>query len=165
MIKSYLEDIKSKIHSDTAPALNIINSWKSAGDKIVFTNGCFDVLHRGHIELLSKAADYGNRLIIGLNTDDSVRRLKGPSRPVQDEYSRAMILAALEFTGMVIFFSDDTPEKLIEAVNPDVLIKGGDYKAEEIVGYDFVTANHGKVVIIKFVEGFSTTSILNRLKK
>lgn len=141
-----------------------LNLWREEGKTIVFSNGCFDILHRGHVEYLSKAADLGNILIIGLNTDDSVRRLKGPSRPVNDEKSRAILLAALEFVDAVIFFDEDTPYNLIKCVLPDVLVKGKDYKAEDIVGYDIVTNNGGKVETIDLVEGFSTTNVIESLK-
>lgn len=133
------------------------------GKKIVFTNGCFDILHRGHIEYLMQASDLGDILVIGLNSDFSVKRLKGPSRPVQDEHTRALILSSLQFVNMVAIFEEDTPLELIKVVQPDFLVKGGDYKnIEEIVGYDIVKAKGGKVLTIPFVDGFSTTNILNK---
>ena len=142
-----------------------LNLWRKEGKTIVFSNGCFDILHRGHVEYLSKAADLGDILIIGLNTDASVKRIKGPSRPVNDEKARAVVLAALEFVDAIIFFEEDTPYNLIKNVQPDVLVKGKDYKAEDIVGYDIVTNKGGKVETIELVEGFSTTNILKHFNQ
>jgi rfaE bifunctional protein nucleotidyltransferase chain/domain len=139
---------------------NRVAMWKFLGQKVVFTNGCFDILHRGHIEYLSQARDQGNVLIIGLNTDASVRRLKGESRPVQDEMSRALALASLRLVDAVILFDEDTPFELIKTIQPDVLVKGGDYSPETIVGADIVKANDGEVVVIPLVEGYSTSGIL-----
>ena len=158
----HLEKIYDKILDDKSLDKKL-NLWREEGKSIVFSNGCFDILHRGHVEYLSKAADLGDILIIGLNTDDSVRRLKGPSRPVNDEKARAVVLAALEFVDAIMFFEEDTPYNLIKRVQPDVLVKGKDYKAEDIVGYDIVTAKGGKVETIELVDGFSTTSILERI--
>ena len=142
-----------------------LNLWRKEGKTIVFSNGCFDILHRGHVEYLSKAADLGDVLIIGLNTDASVKRIKGPSRPVNDEKARAVVLAALEFVNAIMFFEEDTPYNLIKNVQPDVLVKGKDYKAEDIVGYDIVTNKGGKVETIELVEGFSTTNILKHFNQ
>ena len=141
-----------------------LNLWRKEGKTIVFSNGCFDILHRGHVEYLSKAADLGDILIIGLNTDASVKRIKGPSRPVNDGKARAVVLAALEFVDAIMFFEEDTPYNLIKNVQPDVLVKGKDYKAEDIVGYDIVTNKGGKVETIELVEGFSTTNTINKMK-
>ena len=141
-----------------------LNLWRKEGKTIVFSNGCFDILHRGHVEYLSKAADLGDILIIGLNTDASVKRIKGPSRPVNDEKARAVVLAALEFVDAIMFFEEDTPYNLIKNVQPDVLVKGKDYKAEDIVGYDIVTNKGGKVETIELLEGFSTTNTINKMK-
>lgn len=132
--------------------------------QVVFTNGCFDLLHRGHVEYLAKAAALGDLLIIGLNTDASVQRLKGPSRPLQDEYTRALILASLSFVGAVCLFDEDTPYELIKAVQPDVLVKGADYKPEDIVGYDIVTGRGGRVATIEFVQGHSTTGLIQKMQ-
>ncbi len=159
-----LETIRHKIIVDWNELPEILFEWKNSDQKIVFTNGCFDIIHRGHIELLAKAADLGKKLIVGLNADDSVQRLKGPERPLQDEFSRAMIMASFGFVDLVVLFQQDTPLELISLIKPDVLVKGGDYKAEEIVGYDVVTNNNGQVVTINFVEGYSTTSIVNKMK-
>lgn len=139
--------------------------WRFKSYKIVFTNGCFDILHRGHVEYLSKAASYGDVLIVGLNSDASVRRIKGKSRPFQDEGTRSLIMASLQFVSKVVLFDEDTPYNLIKIVQPDVLVKGADYKPEEIVGYDIVTAKGGEIVTIDLVEGYSTTGILNKIRK
>ena len=160
-----LEKVKNKIYTNGKAAERVLNSWRKAGEKIVFTNGCFDIVHLGHIEILSKASDLGSKLIIGLNSDLSVKRIKGSGRPHQDEYSRSLILASFEFVDLIIFFAEDTPINLIQSIKPDILVKGGDYNPSEIVGYEFVTKNKGKVVVIKFVEGYSTTSIIKRIKK
>ena len=135
--------------------------WRFLNQKIVFTNGCFDILHRGHVEYLSAARDQGEVLVIGLNSDASVRRIKGEGRPVQDEMSRALVLASLRFVDAVILFDEDTPYDLISFVQPDVLVKGGDYTEDTIVGADIVKAKGGEVVTIPIVEGYSTTEILN----
>lgn len=140
---------------------NRVAMWKFQSRKVVFTNGCFDILHRGHIEYLSKARDLGDVLIIGLNTDDSVRRLKGEGRPVQDEMSRALALASLRFVEAVILFDEDTPHDLIDFIRPDVLVKGGDYSDATIVGADIVIENGGQVVTIPLVEGYSTSKVLS----
>ena len=157
-----LTTIKNKLLSREALKTKLAE-WRSAGETIVFTNGCFDILHRGHVEYLAQAADLGDKLIVGLNTDASVKRLKGESRPVNDEKSRALLLSALQFVDAVVFFDEDTPYELIKQVQPDILVKGNDYKPEEIVGYDIVTAKGGKVLTIDLVEGFSTTNIISRL--
>ena len=157
-----LTTIKNKLLSREALETKLAE-WRSAGETIVFTNGCFDILHRGHVEYLAQAADLGDKLIVGLNTDASVKRLKGESRPVNDEKSRALLLSALQFVDAVVFFDEDTPYDLIKQVQPDILVKGNDYKPEEIVGYDIVTAKGGKVLTIDLVEGFSTTNIISRL--
>ncbi|HEY9123147.1 MAG TPA: D-glycero-beta-D-manno-heptose 1-phosphate adenylyltransferase [Bacteroidales bacterium] len=134
--------------------------------KIVFTNGCFDILHRGHVDYLSRAAELGDVFIVGLNSDASVSRLKGSTRPIQDQYSRSIILAALQCVSYVILFDEDTPYNLIKAVQPDILVKGGDYtEISKIVGFDIVTQRGGKVMTIPFVEGFSTTGILEKISK
>lgn len=160
----YFDHIKSKILSEEN--LNIlINEWREKNQKIVFTNGCFDLLHLGHIDYLAKAKDLGDKLIIGVNTDDSVRRLKGVYRPLQDENSRLHILAALEFVDAVILFNEDTPYELIKKIQPDVLVKGADYKIEDIVGYDIVTSRGGSVKTIEYLEGYSTTSIEQKILK
>jgi len=159
-----LDILKAKIID-----LNKLDSFlaylRFKNQKIVFTNGCFDIIHRGHIEYLAQAASYGDVLIIGLNTDSSVQRIKGINRPVQDEYARAITLASMQFVNAVILFDEETPYNLIKKVQPDILIKGSDYKAEDIVGYDIVKAKGGEVITIDFIDGYSTTSIINKLKK
>ena len=156
-----LEVTRNKILSGSL-VKNRVAMWKFLNQKIVFTNGCFDILHRGHIEYLSQARDKGAILIIGLNTDASVKRLKGEGRPVQDETTRALVLASLRIVDAVILFDEDTPYELIKTIQPDVLAKGGDYTPETIVGADIVKANGGEVVVIPLVEGYSTTEILKK---
>ena len=139
--------------------------WRFQNKKIVFTNGCFDIIHAGHIDYLSKARDLGDVLFIGLNTDDSVRRLKGENRPVNDENARAIALAAMQFVDAVVLFDEDTPYELIKLVKPDILVKGSDYKPEDIVGADIVLAKGGKIKTINFLEGYSTSGIIERIRK
>ena len=133
--------------------------------KIVFTNGCFDILHRGHVEYLQKAKTFGDRLIVGLNSDASVRRLKGETRPIQDQESRKIILEALRCVDEVIIFDEDTPYELIKKIQPDILVKGADYSPEDIVGYDIVKAKGGEVRTVEFVEGHSTSKIIISIPK
>jgi D-glycero-beta-D-manno-heptose 1-phosphate adenylyltransferase len=153
---------KIKLLSD---AQSLVKSWQAKGEKVVFTNGCFDLLHLGHVDYLEKARNLGDRLVIGLNTDDSVSRFKGPERPLQDQQSRARILAALQFVDAVVFFNEDTPLHLISDLLPNVLVKGSDYLAENIVGADVVKKAGGKVETIDFVPGYSTTRIVEKIKK
>jgi len=142
-----------------------VAEWKARGQKVVFTNGCFDILHMGHIDYLEKARNLGDKLIIGLNSDDSVGRFKGPERPVQDQHSRARILAALQFTDMVVIFNENTPLALISELLPDVLVKGSDYLAENIVGAEVVKQHGGEVKTVEFVPGYSTTRIIEKIKR
>ncbi|MDR1226850.1 MAG: D-glycero-beta-D-manno-heptose 1-phosphate adenylyltransferase [Prevotellaceae bacterium] len=139
--------------------------WKFLGKRVVFTNGCFDIVHRGHITYLLQAAELGDILIVGLNSDASAKRLKGESRPLQDELSRAMVLAALECVSFVLTFDEDTPLELIKAVQPDILVKGSDYKVENIAGAEVVQAKGGKIVTIPFVEGYSTSKVVEKLRQ
>jgi rfaE bifunctional protein nucleotidyltransferase chain/domain len=156
--------IPSKIYS--LPDLEkAIRMWRLLNKKIVFTNGVFDILHEGHIASLSQAASFGNILIVGLNSDDSVKRLKGPSRPVNNENARALLLASLLMTDAVILFKEDTPLNLINVIMPDILVKGGDYTIEQIAGAKEVIANGGEVILADIVEGISTTAIIEKLKK
>lgn len=155
--------IKNKIVEDRNSLQNTLSQWKFQNEKIVFTNGCFDILHRGHIEYLAQAASFGTKLVIGLNTDASVKRLKGETRPVNNQEARAMLLSSLFFTDKIIFFEEDTPLELIRFIQPDILVKGADYKVEDIVGYDIVKARGGEVVTIDLTQGYSTTSILSKL--
>lgn len=142
-----------------------LNIWRLKGDKIVFTNGCFDIIHPGHIVLLTGAANYGNRLIVGINSDDSIKRFKGDHRPINNLEARALVLAAMGFVDAVVYFDEDTPLELINALQPDVLVKGGDYEKNNIVGANEVISNGGEVVIIPTLPGFSTTSIIEKLSK
>ncbi len=138
--------------------------WRFKGKRIVFTNGCFDLLHRGHLHTLSAARELGDVLVIGLNNDASVQRLKGPTRPIQDETTRAEVLAALLLVDAVVLFDEDTPLELIKTLTPDVLVKGGDYVPETIVGYDWVTQHGGKVEIVPLLDGHSTTGTVGRME-
>lgn len=159
---SNLEIVRSKIVT-VAQARALRAEWRAAGQPVVFTNGCFDIMHRGHVEYLSQAADMGRRLVVGLNTDDSVRRLKGPRRPLQDQATRSLVLAALRFVDAVVAFDQDTPYELIAALVPDILVKGGDYAPEQIVGRDIVLAHGGQVRTVALVEGYSTTAVERRM--
>ena len=159
-----LEVIQNKVFSDDKLKQQLA-IWRFLDKKIVFTNGVFDLLHLGHIDYLSKAKDEGNILIVGVNTDNSTRRLnKGKNRPLTNQQSRSTILASLLFVDAVVLFDEDTPYKLIQQIQPDVLVKGSDYKTEDIVGYDIVSAKGGKVVTIDFLEGYSTTAIEMKIK-
>ncbi len=160
---SYYKKIRDKIISPNQLS-QLVSKWKQDGEVIVFTNGCFDLIHQGHIDYLAKAADKGSKLLIGVNTDLSVSTIKGPSRPIQDEYSRLVILAAMEFVDAVILFGEETPIKLINEVVPDILVKGSDYKVEDIVGYDTVINNGGRVETLDFLPGYSTSSIEDKIK-
>jgi len=157
------EIINSKICT-LQEALQRINQWRVTGKTVAFTNGVFDILHRGHIFSLSQTAVEADFLVVGLNSDASTKRLKGDSRPVNDEQSRALVLAALLMVDMVVIFEEDTPLNLITTLQPDVLVKGGDYTLEQIVGAKEVMAAGGKVIINPIVEGFSTTGIIEKMK-
>ena len=171
----YQSFIQSKIVRQKENLNYTLNQWRFKKKKIVFTNGCFDILHRGHVEYLAKAAELGDKLIIGLNTDSSVRRLKGENRPVNNEEARAILLSSLIFTDKIILFEEigrascrerveeDTPLQLINFIQPDVLVKGSDYQPEEIAGYDIVKTKGGEVITIELTKGFSTTSILKKI--
>jgi D-glycero-beta-D-manno-heptose 1-phosphate adenylyltransferase len=145
--------------------LRLTHFWRFKNKRIVFTNGCFDILHAGHVDYLTQAAAMGDVLIIGLNTDASVSRLKGPDRPLNNQDARASVLSALSVVHAVVLFDEETPEKLIEAIRPNVLVKGSDYKVDEIVGASFVTSTGGEVRTIPFLEGYSSSSILEKLRK
>ncbi|MGI4021615.1 MAG: D-glycero-beta-D-manno-heptose 1-phosphate adenylyltransferase [Janthinobacterium lividum] len=159
-----LEVVKSKI-VDVTQAQRIIAGWRIIGQKIVFTNGCFDILHAGHIMSLAGAASFGNLLVVGVNADASVKRLKTAGRPIQNEDSRALLLAAMHFVDLVIIFEEDTPENLIQLVNPDVMVKGGDYKVAEIAGAQWVLDHGGKVELINYLDNSSTTNIIKKIKE
>jgi len=143
----------------------LCRNWKEAGETIVFTNGCFDLLHPGHVRYLEKARALGDRLIVGLNSDQSVARIKGPNRPIMDERSRAEVLAALSFPSAIVIFEQDTPYRVIEELQPHVLVKGGDWAPHELVGAEIVQKAGGKVEVIPYLEGFSTTSIISKILK
>jgi len=159
---SYPEIIQKKIVT-LHDLMKLVAVWRFKDKKIVFTNGCFDLIHAGHLHLLTSAASFGNVLIIGLNTDVSVSKLK-PGRPLQDQQARAMIMASFEFVDAVILFDEDTPYELIKAIQPNVLVKGGDYKLEDVVGRDVVQQNKGRVELVHYLEGISTTNMINRIK-
>ena len=158
-----VQSIPSKIYS--LPALEQeITRWRMKNKRIVFTNGVFDILHEGHIASLSQAATYADVLIVGVNSDASVKRLKGDSRPVNNEHARALVLASLVMTDAIILFEEDTPLNLITAIMPDVLVKGGDYTIDQIAGAKEVIANGGEVILADMVEGISTTTIIEKMK-
>lgn len=146
-------------------ALEKIPQLKSQGKNIVFSNGCFDILHAGHVDYLEKAREKGDFLVVGLNTDASVRRIKGEDRPINPENSRARVLAGLGFTDMVILFDEDTPIELIKAIRPDILVKGKDYDISNIVGADIVLGYGGKVETIELTKGLSTSNVIDKIKK
>jgi rfaE bifunctional protein nucleotidyltransferase chain/domain len=161
-----LEILKLKIYSNYSdPEFGRMLAFLNFKNKnIVFTNGCFDIVHRGHIEYLAQAAQLGDNLIIGLNSDESVTKLKGENRPIQDQLSRAIILASMQFVSAVVIFSEETPYNLINVIKPKILVKGSDYKISDIVGSDIVIANGGEVKTIEFVDGYSSSSIINKIE-
>ena len=164
-MRSNLEQILLNKIQPLAALKTTVNTWQKEGKKVVFTNGVFDLLHIGHITYLAKAAELGDKLIIGLNADSSVKRIKGESRPINDQNSRAALLASLFFVDGVVMFDEDTPLNLISYLLPDILVKGADYAVENIVGAKEVIANGGEVKTITFVEGYSSTSIINKIKE
>jgi D-glycero-beta-D-manno-heptose 1-phosphate adenylyltransferase len=144
--------------------LEQLKSWREQGQKIVFTNGCFDLLHLGHVDYLEKARQLGDKLVLGLNTDQSISSIKGPNRPLQDELSRARVMASLLFVDAVVLFDSDTPLNLIKAVQPDILVKGDDYAVDQIVGQKEVIAAGGEVKTVPLVTGYSTTNIVKKIE-
>lgn len=158
-----VQSIPSKIY-DLPQLLQEVKRWRVKNKKVVFTNGVFDILHEGHIASLSQAATHGDVLVVGLNSDASVKRLKGDSRPVNTQAARALILASLVMTDAVVIFDEDTPLNLIKATMPEVLVKGGDYTVEQIAGAKEVIANGGQVILADMVEGISTTAIIEKMK-
>jgi rfaE bifunctional protein nucleotidyltransferase chain/domain len=159
-----LDLIKSKIL--TKEALDVqIKKWRLSGETIVFTNGCFDLIHLGHIDYLARAKDLGGKLIVGLNSDRSVSKLKGSKRPIQNQESRSTLLASMQFIDALVLFNDETPIQLINSISPDILVKGGDYIIKEIVGHDWVTRYRGEVVTLKFVPGHSSSKIIEQIIK
>ncbi len=149
---------------DLGQLLELVAKWKKENQKVVFTNGCFDIVHLGHVDYLEKARELGDKLVVGLNTDASVSRLKGPARPVVDEYARARMIASFSFVDAVTYFEEDTPYELIKKIIPDILVKGDDYTLDNIVGADIVMGNGGNVSTIQLVEGYSTTKIIDKIK-
>lgn len=158
-----IELIRNKIQTSQA-ASGIIAGWRLAGGKVVFTNGCFDLMHPGHLNYLAQARALGQHLVIGLNTDASVQRLKGEHRPIMDQDARALLLASLVFVDLVVLFGEDTPLDLIQLLRPDVLVKGADYKEEDVVGAREVKSWGGEVALLPFVEGYSTSAIEAKIK-
>ncbi len=158
------QDINEKIFYDFESFKPVLERWKSKGDTIVFTNGCFDIIHHGHVSSFSKASELGTRLIVGLNSDESVHALKGKGRPVLNVEARTTMLAALVFIDAVIVFNDDTPTRLIEQIIPDILAKGSEYKLHEIVGHEVVLEHSGRVERLDFVDGISTSELISRIK-
>lgn len=159
-----LNEILNKI-ATLDEAKRIVEGWKQRGEKIVFTNGCFDIIHKGHVYYLAQAHDLGTKLILGLNTDESIKRLKGAERPIKELESRALTIASFEYIDLVIPFDEDTPLNLISTLLPNVLVKGSDYSVENIVGAKEVLASGGEVKTIDFVDGFSTTNYFKKIKK
>jgi D-glycero-beta-D-manno-heptose 1-phosphate adenylyltransferase len=160
---SFHQQLKNKIVSKEV-ALQHLNASRQNNSKIVFTNGCFDILHPGHVDYLAQARDLGSILVLGLNTDHSVRLLnKAPNRPINNEQTRAAVLAGLACIDLIVFFDEATPYELIKFLQPNVLVKGNDYKAEDIVGYDIVKANGGEIITIPMVEGYSTSKLVEKI--
>ena len=155
---------EEKIIAGDGEILARVEGWRSEGLRVGFTNGCFDILHPGHVKVLTAARAACDRLVVGLNSDASVKRLKGESRPVQDERARAEVLAALEAVDLVAIFTEDTPLRLIELVRPSVLVKGGDYTREQVVGHEVVEAGGGEVILIDILKGHSTTALVDRAR-
>lgn len=158
-----MSDLHNRIAKDWAFAKTQVASWKGSGSRVVFTNGVFDLLHPGHVAYLEEARSLGQRLVVGLNADESVRRLKGKTRPVQAQDDRALVLAALRSVDLVVIFAEDTPFDLINTLRPDVLVKGGDYTLETIVGAKEVQSWGGEVQVLQFVPGKSTSALIARM--
>lgn len=157
--------INSKIYASFENFSPMLSIWKGSNNTIVFTNGCFDIIHNGHVDSLVKSARFGTKLVVGLNSDVSVKKLKGEKRPIMDEHARAQVLAAFECVDAVIIFDEETPADLIAKIVPDVLVKGNQYKVEEIAGHDTVLNNGGSVETLDLIEGISTSEIIERIKK
>ena len=160
---SFHNQLKEKIVSQDQ-ALKELKTWREKNKKIVFTNGCFDIIHPGHIDYLSQARDLGDILVLGLNTDQSVRLLnKGSNRPINDERTRAYVLAGLASVDLIVFFDEETPYNLIKLLQPNVLVKGKDYEVEKIIGFDILKENGGQVITIPFLDGYSTSSLIKKI--
>lgn len=156
---------KSKIYSDFESFYPLLEIWKGSNNTIVFTNGCFDIVHNGHVDSLQKSAAFGTKLIVGLNSDKSIKILKGEKRPIINEQARAELLAAFECVDAVVIFNEETPAKIIAKIVPNVLVKGAQYEIHEIAGHDTVLDNGGTVETLELIEGISTTDIIDRIKK
>jgi len=161
---NHLDLIQNKIVT-LRQLMPLLHIWRLQSQKIVFTNGCFDIIHAGHIHTLTSAADSGGKLIVALNTDSSVQRIKKSNRPLQDQNTRALVMASFHFTDAVILFDEDTPMECIKSIQPDILVKGGDYKQEEVVGYRELQQWNGVVKIIPYLKGSSTTSIEEKIRR
>ena len=159
-----ISKVREKIITNDNLVLKV-SQWKKNKMKVAFTNGCFDILHLGHLEILTKSKEFGDRLIVAVNSDESVRKLKGKERPINDFQTRSNMLASFSFVDYVVEFGDDTPKKLIQIIKPDFLIKGGDYKKKDIVGNDIVSSYGGETIIIPLVDGLSSTNTINKLNK
>lgn len=157
--------VENKIAEEYESAATVVRTWQQEGLNVVFTNGCFDLLHKGHILYLEEAAEQGDKLIVAINADKSVSQLKGKHRPIKDQDNRALIMASLAFVDLVVVFHEETPLQLIEMVSPDILVKGGDWKPEQIVGSKHVLDHGGSVLSLRFVEGYSTTALEEKIKK
>jgi rfaE bifunctional protein nucleotidyltransferase chain/domain len=160
----FFQRITNKVQ-DWSTAAQTVRKWQNNGLEIVFTNGCFDLVHFGHVAYLAEAAAQGQKLVLGLNSDASVARLKGAHRPIKDQKNRSHLLASLEMVDLVVLFEEDTPLELIQTIQPDVLVKGGDWSIEEIVGSTFILAKGGSVKSLTFVEGYSTTNLEQKIQK
>lgn len=160
---SQVKHLQTKILSFSALE-GQLEKWRNANQKIVFTNGCFDLLHFGHVDYLAKARDLGDRLVVGLNTDGSIKRIKGTTRPINNEESRAALLAGMAYVDAVVLFDEETPINLISMIMPDILVKGGDYSIKEIVGHEIVLNDKGEVRTIDFVEGYSSSVLIEKIK-
>lgn len=156
---------KKVFSSDSVELQRLVANWRFKNLKIVFTNGCFDLVHLGHIDYLTRAAELGDVLAVGLNSDDSARRIKGEGRPIMDQNSRSLLLASFLFVDAVIIFDQETPLELIRLIQPDILVKGADYKPEKIVGADIVTGNGGEVVTLPYLQGYSTSFIEKKIRQ
>ncbi|MDX1685517.1 MAG: D-glycero-beta-D-manno-heptose 1-phosphate adenylyltransferase [Saprospiraceae bacterium] len=159
-----MSSLKHKI-KNREEAMKTCQSWRASNERIVFTNGCFDLIHPGHVIYLESARALGERLVVGINSDASVKRLKGASRPVQEERARALVLAGLASIDLITIFDEDTPLELIKAIDPDILVKGGDWSTDQIVGGEYITEQGGMVKSLPFEEGYSTTSIVEKIRK
>jgi len=164
MNPNFRQTIQSKIQ-DWNTAAKTVATWQQLGLEVVFTNGCFDLIHLGHLHYLAEAQSLGDKLVIGLNSDASIQRLKGKQRPIKEVKNRSHLLASLQMVDLVVVFEEDTPYQLIKTLEPDLLVKGGDYQPHEIVGSDIVLAKGGKVCSLEFVEGYSTTNFIEKIKK